>query len=236
MPPELWLLVLARDPARAKSRLAGVLGPASRAALALAMLEDVLESARHARVGPVLVVTDSATVRTVAARHGVAALRVRPRGTRSAARDALAAATRRGARHVAILPADLPLLRPADIVAVAARARTADVVLAPDRRREGTNALVLSSLGLTLAPRFGPSSFRRHLEAARLAGLRSRTVLRRGFALDLDGPDDLRALLASRARPGRHTADVLKRLGLSSGPGDPRRQRAAPASARLRAR
>jgi len=115
---------------------------------------------------------------------------------------------------VAILPADLPLLRPADIVALVARARTADVVLAPDRRRDGTNALVLSSpLALTLAPRFGPSSYRLHLDAARLAGVRSRTVRRRGLAFDLDDADDLRALRASRARPGRHTAAVLARLG-----------------------
>ena len=230
MEAELWLLVLARDPERAKSRLAGVLGPASRAALALAMLEDVLESARHARVGRVLVVTESAAVRAVAARHGAASLRVRPRGTRRAARDALAAAARRGARRVVILPADLPLLRPADIVALAARARTADVVLAPDRRRDGTNALVLSP-PLALAPRFGPSSYRLHLDAARLAGLRSRTVRRQGLALDLDDPADLRALLASRARPGRHTADVLERLGLRPGPNDPRRRRkGSPAS------
>ena len=231
MPAEVWLLVLARDPARAKSRLAGALGPANRAELALAMLEDVLESARQARVGRVLVVTDSAAVRAVAARHGAAALRVRPRGTRSAARDALAAVARRGARRVAILPADLPLLRPADIVALAVRARTADVVLAPDRRRDGTNALVLSS-PLALAPRFGPSSYRRHLDAARLAGLRSRIVRRRGLAFDLDDPDDLRALLASRTQPGRHTAAVLGRLGLRSGPNDPGRQRTAPASPR----
>jgi 2-phospho-L-lactate guanylyltransferase len=64
------------------------------------------------------------------------------------------------------------------------------VVLAPDRRQAGTNALLVSPPGL-IEYVFGPSSFDRHRASALAAGARVLVCDRPGLALDLDLPEDL---------------------------------------------
>ncbi len=66
-------------------------------------------------------------------------------------------------------------------------------VIAPDRRREGTNALLLRPPG-ALAYHFGPDSFARHCQEARQRGLRLEVCERPGLALDIDLPEDLEYL------------------------------------------
>ena len=209
--PDRWLAVLARDVRGAKSRLADVLTADERARLALSMLEDVLEATLGADAR-VVVATESASVRDLAARHGAPAIMVPARGTREAARDALSAAADAGARLAGVLPADLPALRTDDVVALLDAAETADVVLAPDRHGRGTNALVLRP-PLALEPLFGPDSFAVHRDAAARAGLDVRIVRRSGLALDVDDADDLRAALeAVPALGGARTRGVLSGL------------------------
>jgi 2-phospho-L-lactate/phosphoenolpyruvate guanylyltransferase len=206
--PELWLLVLARDPSGAKSRLAGDLRPTQRAALALAMLEDVLRAARAARLARVLVVSESAAVRAFARARGVGVIRTPARGAAAAARAGLRAAAARGCRHALVLPSDLPLLTAASLRTLAWAAARSEVVLVPDRHRRGTNALLLSP-PLVLAPRFGPRSFPTHRAAATRAGLRTRVLTLPAVAFDLDTLDDLRALRRRRRGIGSRTAAVL---------------------------
>jgi 2-phospho-L-lactate guanylyltransferase len=69
-------------------------------------------------------------------------------------------------------------------------ARSDGVVIAPDRRRSGTNALLCAPPAI-VPPSFGKDSFQRHLAAARSQGLDVRIVESDVLALDIDELEDL---------------------------------------------
>ena len=98
-------------------------------------------------------------------------------------------------RGVLVLPADLPLMTREDILALVERATEPPVVvIAPDRREEGTNALLICPAGL-MEYDFGPGSYQRHCERARQAGARLEVVTLPSLGLDLDLPEDLDMVL-----------------------------------------
>jgi 2-phospho-L-lactate guanylyltransferase len=90
-----------------------------------------------------------------------------------------------------VLPADLPLVTSEDIEALIDLVDPPPaVILAPDRRRDGTNALLAFPPAL-IEYAFGPSSYDRHRAEALAAGVRLAICDRPGLALDLDLPEDL---------------------------------------------
>jgi len=96
---------------------------------------------------------------------------------------------------VLVLPADLPLMTREDILALIERATEPPVVvIAPDRREEGTNALLICPAGL-IEYDFGIGSFQRHCERARQANARLEVVTLPSLGLDLDLPEDLEEVL-----------------------------------------
>jgi 2-phospho-L-lactate guanylyltransferase (CobY/MobA/RfbA family) len=64
------------------------------------------------------------------------------------------------------------------------------VVAAPDRHRDGTNALLVCPAGL-IEYEFGQGSFQRHCDRAIKAGARLEICEFPSLALDLDRPEDL---------------------------------------------
>ncbi len=89
-----------------------------------------------------------------------------------------------------VLPADLPLLTGDDILTLLDHAvKPPVVVIAPDRHKRGTNALVISPAGL-IEYDFGENSFERHCQLARKAGARLEIVDLPSLGLDLDVPED----------------------------------------------
>lgn len=228
-PVSVWVIIPAKDPRLAKSRLAPALAPSERILLAERLLDATLRAALvRPAVDGAIVVSTSATLRALAARHGAltvadpptapAALTSNARtardGTNITSDDALRqapdplnaailAGCRRGlelgASAALILPTDLPLLCPSTIVDFLDEAGDAAVALAPDRSGSGTNALLLRP-PLAISPQFGPASFLRHRMAARHAGLRLTTIRLPALAFDLDTPDDL-ALLSGPPAP-----------------------------------
>jgi len=197
-----WALVPMKDSGRAKSRLATVLGPAERARVVALMLQDVLAALGGCdSIAGTLVVSRDAALREQARAQGAQAM---AEGDGGGLRAALAAGARalaeRGAGTVLVLAADLPLVAAADIEALLeAHGEAAGVSVAPDRAGRGTNALACTPPG-AIAFQFGPDSCRRHLAAARAAGLPARRVERPNLALDIDTAADLQALLAGGAR------------------------------------
>jgi 2-phospho-L-lactate guanylyltransferase len=94
-------------------------------------------------------------------------------------------------RGVLILPADLPLITPEDIQTLLRRAVDPPVVvISPDRRRQGTNALLVCPAGV-IEYEFGPGSFQCHCARARQAGARLEICELPSLALDMDLPEDL---------------------------------------------
>jgi len=198
------VVVLARDPRTAKTRLRGALGPAARADLAAAMLGDVLAAAL-ATGWPVLVATDARSVAARARAAGARAMVVSARGTRDGARRGVIRALRDGAGAVLIIAADVPLVRSADLRRIAAAGRRSQVVIVPDRGRSGTNALYLRPPS-RITPRFGPASLAAHRAAAGAAG---RVLAVSRLALDVDTPVDLDALRRAKRRAGPRTRAAL---------------------------
>jgi 2-phospho-L-lactate guanylyltransferase len=95
------------------------------------------------------------------------------------------------ASSVLILPADLPLIDPSGMQAFIQRAvRPPVIVIAPDRRNEGTNALLVSPVGL-IDYQYGKNSFKKHTQQAEKYNLRVEIFENPAFALDLDLPEDL---------------------------------------------
>ena len=201
------IVIVARDPRGAKRRLRSALGPKDRERLSRAMLADVLDACRGAGA-EVLVVTESAGVARMARTSGARVHRTEARGTRACARIGVGVAVARGADAVLVLPGDLPLLRAGDVRRLLAAGARDGVVVAADRHRRGTNALLLRPPG-AIAPRFGRASFTAHVAAARRQDLRVRTPRITGLGLDIDTPDDLRVLRRKRSLAGERTAALL---------------------------
>ncbi len=179
----------------AKSRLDGVLSPADRAALArrlmLGSLRALHDSACFDRI---VVVSRDEEALTLA--QGEGALTLRERGEpdlNAALRQARSLALVEGATSLLVLASDLPLVTASDIRDVVAASNDSAVVIVPDRRDEGTNALLLSPPD-AIAFGFGGLSSQRHLGFARDGGLAARLLRVEGIGFDVDLPHDLEDL------------------------------------------
>ena len=196
----------------AKQRLAGLLGSGSRQALAQAMFSDVLASLRHvAGVDAIAVVTADRLAESTAVGHRVTVLPDRQQAGQSeaaisGARYALAG----GYDRLLLVPADTPLLDPAELdgLLATASAGDVDVVIVPDRHGTGTNALLLAPPD-AIEPSFGPRSFERHLGAAQAAGLSYSVESPPSLLLDIDTPEDL-SELSARLEGGHGRAPLTR--------------------------
>lgn len=181
----------------AKSRLGAVLDPVGRAGLTLHMLRRVVPALRGAGVRRVLVVSPDPAVLEEARLLGVTGLRQEGFGLNAALEEGRRRALEEGAGALLALPADLPLIEPADVAALLEVAGEGPcAVISPDDARSGTNALLLRPPG-ALPFSFGPGSFGVHLQAALRRGVRVRVCERPNVAFDLDSPEDLARLEAS---------------------------------------
>jgi 2-phospho-L-lactate guanylyltransferase len=195
---------------RAKQRLADSLAPQERRALAEQMLTSVL-AAVTATVQETVVVTGDAHAAALARRHGAAIVDDRQEIGQSHA-VLLGIAHAAHAERVLCIPGDCPALQAQELTELLST--EADVVIVPDRHGAGTNALLLSPPDV-IVPSFGPGSFARHAARAHAAGTKVRVVEVRSLGLDVDTPDDLRALheaLAGRPDTAPRTRALLARM------------------------
>jgi 2-phospho-L-lactate guanylyltransferase len=202
----LWAIVPAKPFAAAKTRLNAVLGNDEREALAREMLERTLATVVGAGgIARVIVVSRDPEAQAIARARGADVVEEgEGAGLNEALRLATAAALRGGAEAVLVLPTDLPLLLPDDLDALRDRCSPPPaVVVAPDRVRRGTNALVVAPPAL-IEYAFGEDSFSVHIARANAVGARLEICVRPGLRLDIDGPDDLRL-----ARRAEHDAAIL---------------------------
>lgn len=176
---------------QAKSRLSGRLAPTERRALVIHFLGVVLSSLRgSSSIDQIIVVTPDTDVLGLAACHGTVGMRENGDGLNAAIRQARETAIRWGAGTLLVMLGDLPLVRPDDVDDLLRAADGAGVVIAPDRHRLGTNALVLRPPD-ALDPAFGPGSFSAHRRAAMAAGLRIQEFQSPAIAFDVDIAADL---------------------------------------------
>lgn len=213
--PEIVAVVPVKELHLAKQRLAAVLGPAERQALARAMLVDVLAAVRRARrlAGAVVVTADAELGKLARAQGAQLLVEEAAGGLNAAVGQAAAHLACAGRAGMLVLPADLPALTALDIDAlVDAHPPGAAVSLVP-ARDAGTNALILSP-PQALAVAYGPLSSHTHRARAEAAGLPVRVHppgAFPGLAHDVDAPADLAGL--GRLALGAQTRDLLGTVG-----------------------
>jgi 2-phospho-L-lactate guanylyltransferase len=191
----------------AKARLDPVLTPLERAALTLAMLEDALDAALVVPGWETWVLSPDEAVLEVAAGRGATPVAEVAPPLGEAVRQAETLASERGLEALAVLLPDTPLVTAAALTR--AVHTLGPVVLGPAADRRGTN-LLLRRPPASIPARFGPDSFRRHLDEAAQLDLPVAALDSPELAFDLDVPDDILTVL--RSPRATRTREVLKDL------------------------
>jgi len=189
----IWAIVPVKPLRRGKSRLAGLLSEEQRTSLNRYLLEHTLTTLNKiSEIEHTLVVSrDPAALALTRSMGGRTVMEDGAPQFNTALKRATIVAQAQGARSVLILPADLPLVEPADLEALLSRGLTSPVVvIAPDRRQDGTNCLFINPAGL-IEYGYGPGSFQRHSQRAVQAGANLVVVNSERVGLDLDLPEDL---------------------------------------------
>lgn len=189
----LWAIVPVKPLRRGKSRLAEVLSDDERAALNHCLLANTLDVlAAVPEIEHTLVVSRDQQALALARAHGARTVQEQgmPQLNMAITRATIVAASHT-VKEVLVLPADLPLMTVEDVQAIIKRSNQPPVVvIAPDQRGHGTNALLISPSG-RFNYSFGAGSFERHCGMARRFGARLEICERPNLALDLDLPSDL---------------------------------------------
>jgi 2-phospho-L-lactate guanylyltransferase (CobY/MobA/RfbA family) len=208
----IWAVIPVKFLYQSKSRLARVLSAGQRAELTGQLLRRTLAVlAQSPAIDQLLVVSNDAAVLEIAAQYSAATLREGPKpGLNSAITQAVQVATAHQATAALILPADLPFIQSEDIAMMVEAAETAAadtsywgngyvyagrpterplMVICPDHKDDGTNALLLN-LPSSFTFHYGVSSFNRHLQKAEQLGLACQVVHAPGLKFDLDTEED----------------------------------------------
>ncbi len=199
----LWVIIPVKPLKNAKSRLSPVLLPDQRYELAQAMLRHVLAVTTTVQaVTGALVISRDTKALAIAREMGAKTLQ---EGAISNLNPALLRATvvvkSWRADAVLILPADLPFISAEDIVAMIGLADRPSIVIATDRERDGTNALLVRPPG-AIEYEYGQGSYERHRRNAARAGLPVALYESERMTLDIDVPEDLKDYHKILARGG----------------------------------
>lgn len=193
------IIVPFRSMIEGKSRLSTVLSQQEREQLNRSMLKGVIEAALDVNQQPrVLVVSpDESTlheVRMIDSRIETVFQEPQVIGLNGALELATTVAIDGGARMVVVAPADLPLIRGADIENLLRR--DAPIVIAPDRHRQGTNGLMqrIDATRGNFRYQFGIDSYHLHQQESHRLGFDAVTAVSLGTSFDLDTPADLESL------------------------------------------
>ena len=176
------VLVPVKSFADAKERLADVLTPEERAELARFLAQEVIGSLPPV---PTAVVCDDEEVEAWAQSRDLQVVWAPGKGLNRAVIAGVEALKSQGCDRVMVVHADLAFpsgLRSLDT--------SADVLVVPDRRHDGTNVLeVPSGSGFTFS--YGPGSLHRHLAEAERLGLSVEIIDDPLLGVDVDVPEDL---------------------------------------------
>ena len=140
-----YALVPVKELTQAKERLSPLLSPDERHALAVAMLNDVLSAlAQVPAIDRIALVTRDPGARSMAAQRGLETVdEGSVVGLTEAVEMAVQVCIERGASSLAVIPGDIPLLKPADVDSVIEEGASHDVVIVPSWDSRGTNTILL---------------------------------------------------------------------------------------------
>jgi 2-phospho-L-lactate guanylyltransferase len=193
----IFAILPVKRPQDAKQRLKGFLAIEQREALARLLYAQTLAALCRAEgIDRVAVVTSDAEAAAHARRSGALVFQENQQVSHSVSADAACLrAMELGALTVLLVPIDVPTVTPADFTRLAAATRPGLVVV-PSADGTGTNALVRTPPDC-IESRFGPGSFRAHLDQARSKGVPADVLRVPGLMFDIDTPEDVAEFLAS---------------------------------------
>lgn len=192
----------------AKQRLSGMLNPDERKTLFTAMVEDVLTAVEACTaIDRIVIVTDDAEVAELAIGYG-AEIRPEPDcpGLIEAVTQTGQALAAEGVDCMVFLPGDVPLVTPEELeVVMEGFGLSADpeFLIVPASDLGGSNCVAVSPPDCMVYG-FGEDSFRRHIRLAKEQGIEAQVAKLPGLGLDIDTPEDLRALLRQVGPETRH--------------------------------
>jgi len=203
------ILVPIKNTSSAKQRLASILDQPARTALAQAMLHDVLTTLYKWKNHPPVGIVTSDPYATQLARDYNFELIPDPDnpGETGAIEMATQICVERGVESTLVIPADIPLIQVWELEEILKHAPTEGTVLVPAADGRGTNAAFRRPANL-FPLRFGNDSFLPHRAAAQATGKPCIILNLPGISVDVDNPEDLRALIAL---PGETRAQKLAR-------------------------
>jgi 2-phospho-L-lactate guanylyltransferase len=209
-PKRIWAVVPVKSFARAKARLAPLLDSDQRQELARAMLEDVLAALRQVdELSGILLVSGDTSARDIAAAHGARSIDDPvEEGPNAAIRLALPALRDWQADAMVVIPCDIPGIEAADLSQILRVLSDASVLLVRAACDGGTNLLGYSPID-AIEPCFGASSFARHVQAVKSAGLDPHIFAAQSLIYDIDRPQDV---FQFRARHTTKTGAYLSGL------------------------
>lgn len=191
----IFAVLPVKSPRSAKQRLSGFLPAPQREALARLLYKQTLATlCQAAGIDKVAVATSDSEVADHARDLGVMVYAENEQLSHSISADAACLrAQEMGATTVLLVPIDVPLVTADDFSRLAAAARPGLIVV-PSADGAGTNALVRTPPDV-IQSRFGPGSFRAHIDQARRKGIPADVLRLEGLMFDIDTPEDVAELL-----------------------------------------
>ena len=189
-----WTIVPVRGLASGKSRLAGLLGPHQRCLLNATMLRNVLEAVAccEGDLAQCIVASASTDALQLGQQLGaVPLLDGRESGLNAALEAARDMARSRGAESVLVLAADLPDASGEALSHVRKETPQGRAAIVADRRRSGTNGILLPA-NCPMKFTFGEDSLTRHRNAIEATGTEVTIRADPALSFDVDSPEDYR--------------------------------------------
>lgn len=195
----IFAILPVKSPQNAKQRLTGFLAVEQRETLARILYRQTLAALCQAEgIDQVVVATSDVEVAEYARSAGVIVFEEDEQVSHSVSADAACLrAIEMGASTALLVPIDVPTVTPADFTQLAAAASRPGLIVVPSSDGTGTNALVRTPPDC-IQSRFGPGSFRAHLDQALSKGVPADVLRLPGLMFDIDTPEDVAELLASR--------------------------------------
>ena len=213
---DIWAVVPVKDTGDAKQRLTHALTARQRQELALAMVEDVLDTlAATPGLAGLAVVTVDPSVQELAAKRRIS---VFADDARSGHTAAVAGAARRlaaeGHGGMLAMPGDVPLVSAAEVVRLLqAHGSAPAFTICPAHDGRGSNAVICSPPD-AVPLEFGNDSFLPHLATARARGIEPAVLHLPGVGLDIDNPADIETFM--RVPSHTRARQVLERAGFGA--------------------
>jgi 2-phospho-L-lactate/phosphoenolpyruvate guanylyltransferase len=192
----IFALLPVKSPRNAKQRLKGLLAVEQRETLARLLYRQTLAALCRAEgIDRVVVVTSDREAAEHARNSGALVFEENEQISHSVSADAACLrAMELGASTALLVPIDVPTVTPADFSQLAASARTG-LTIVPSSDGTGTNALARTPPDC-IESRFGPGSFRAHLDQALSKGFHAGVLRIPGLMFDVDTPEDVAEFLA----------------------------------------